>query len=256
MNFETLQVNAWDERRNILIPGDQIATLEMCLRHFFSCYKQAIKDHHAFYVALSGGSTPKEVYRHLCQPPYSEQLDWNKIYLFWGDERKVPPTDAESNYKMAMDAGFKDMPIPKDHIFRMQAEKDIQQSAALYEKTLLQVLPNKSFDLVILGMGEDGHTASLFPHTEALHSKDCFVVANYIPQKDTWRMTLTFEAINQAKNIALYVMGSSKKYTLKEVFESEEQTDRYPVQAVGTKEHKALWIIDESAGSLLSKKLY
>lgn len=251
MNFEALQVNAWDARRNIVIPGDETATLDICLRHFLSCYRQAIKDHHAFYIALSGGSTPKALYTALCRPPYSEQIDWRKVWLFWGDERSAAPNHPDNNYKMALDAGFHSVPIPKEQIFRMKAEKDIQHNATLYEETLRRVLPNTSFDLIILGMGDDGHTASLFPHTEALHIRNHLVVANHVPQKNTWRMTLTFEMINQAKNIVIYVLGASKKQILKEVLEGPEDIDRYPIQGIGTKQHKALWIIDEAAAELL-----
>ncbi len=246
MNIESLKVHAWDERREILIPGDELATIDVCVRHFITSCRRAIEDHGAFYVALSGGSTPKAVYRQLTTAPYCDKIDWTKVWLFWGDERSVPPTDDESNYKMAIDAGFAKMPIPKEQIIRMRAEEHIEENALAYEKILQKKHP---LDLVILGMGEDGHTASLFPLTEALKAKNRLVVANYVPQKNTWRMTLTYEAINSAHNIVIYVIGASKRQTLKDIFQSQEQFERYPIQLIGTKEHKALWILDEQAAT-------
>lgn len=246
MNIESLKVHAWDDRREILIPGDEVATIDVCVRHFITSCRRAIEDHGAFYVALSGGSTPKAVYQQLTSAPYSDKIDWTKVWLFWGDERSVPPTYDDSNYKMAMDAGFAKMPIPKEQIIRMRAEEHIEENALTYEKILQKLIP---LDLVILGMGEDGHTASLFPQTEALKAKNRLVIANYVPQKNTWRMTLTYEAINSAQNIVIYVIGASKSKTLKEIFQSAEQFERYPIQFIGTKEHKALWILDDQAAS-------
>ena len=251
MNIEKLKVNAWDERRNLLIPGDEAATLDVCIRHFIAAIREAIQDHGAFYVALSGGSTPKAIYRSLSSAPYSEQIPWDKIWLFWGDERSDP---AQSNYKMTMEAGFGTMPIPKNQIFPMKAQENIEEGALDYQKQIENALKGHPFDLVMLGMGEDGHTASLFPQTDALKVQGKLVVANYVPQKNTWRMTLTYEAINSAHNIAIYVLGESKKETLVEVFKSEENFERYPIQKIGTKENKALWIMDSAAASELIKE--
>ncbi len=254
MNLENLKINSFDERRNILIPGDEVATLDVCIRHFISTCKEAIKKHDAFYVALAGGSTPKALYQHITATPYAEQIQWEKVWLFWGDERNVPPTSDESNYKMAMDAGFTNVPIPKEQIFRMHAEENIEDNASRYDSTIRDTLKENAFDLVILGMGEDGHTASLFPQTEGLKSENRLAIANFVPQKNTWRMTLTFEAINQAENIAIYAIGAAKKHTLAEVLHSEYDPTRFPVQNIGTKEHKALWIIDEAAAAELNSQ--
>jgi 6-phosphogluconolactonase len=249
VTFENLKIHSWDDRRDFLIPGDKTATIDVCIRHFISSYDKAIQEHGAFFVALSGGSTPNAVYQKLTSDPFSEKIDWSKVWLFWGDERSVPPTDPENNYRMAMDAGFNKVPIPHEQIIRMRAEENIEENALDYEKTLKKILKEHPFDLVILGMGEDGHTASLFPQTEALKAKERLVVANFVPQKNTWRMTLTFEAINAAQNIAIYVIGASKKETVKQIFKSEAQFERYPIQLIGTRGHKALWILDQEAAS-------
>jgi 6-phosphogluconolactonase len=252
MLIDQFKPKSWDERRLLLIPGDYLSTLIFCVEHFIALAHKAIADHGIFCVALSGGSTPKAIFEHLCQPPYRAKVQWSKIFLFWSDERSVPPAHPESNYHMAMEAGFKDMDIPSSHIYRMRAEENIQENALRYEEQIRSVLKGQPFDLIMLGMGEDGHTASLFPHTEGLKVKDRLVIANYIPQKQTWRMTMSYGCINQARHIAIYVLGASKKEILKNVLKSADQFDNFPVQAVGTKENKALWIADEAAAALIS----
>jgi 6-phosphogluconolactonase len=248
-----LHPTALDERRDLVVPGDNIATLSFAADHFISVANEAVDQHGFFAVALSGGSTPKALFERLCHPPYESQLPWKKIHLFWSDERAVPPSDPESNYHMAMEAGFNKMPIPSSQIHRMIAENEIQKNAEEYEKTIKDVLKDKPFELVMLGMGDDGHTASLFPNTEGLNISDRLVIANFIPQKNTWRMTMTFTCINQASHIAIYALGASKKFMLAKVLLSK--TEEFPAQRVGSKEHKALWIADEAAADLvLSEK--
>lgn len=255
MLIEKLQPRAWDERRDIIVPGDYQMTLIFCVEHFIALSKQAIKDHNAFFVALSGGSTPKAMFEHLTSPPYDQMIEWNKLHLFWSDERSVPPDHPDSNYQMAMQTGFSKMPIPKEQIHRMPAEENIEESARDYEQTMNAVLKGRPFDLIMLGMGEDGHTASLFPNTKGLHVENRLVIANFIPAKSSWRMTMTFACINRALNIAIYVLGASKKETLAEVLLSPSQFDRYPVQRIGTVTRHALWIADEAAAAgLITKK--
>ncbi len=252
MLIEKLQPRSWDERRDIIVPGDYCLTVIYCVEHFIAASKRAIKDHDAFFVALSGGSTPKAIFEHLSSPPYDQMIQWNKVHLFWSDERACPPDNPESNYHMAMQAGLSKMPIPPAHIHRMRAEDHIEANALSYEKTIQATLKGRPFDLVMLGMGEDGHTASLFPHTDGLHVKNRLVIANYIPQKQTWRMTFTFDCINQAENIAIYVLGASKKMMFAETLLSKNQ---YPIQNVGTPTHRALWIADTAAAEeLIAKK--
>lgn len=240
----------FDERRDIIIPGDIEKTIEFCVSHFIQLANKAIKDHGAFFVALSGGSTPKAIFNKLASEKYRSSIDWEKVYLFWSDERSVGPNHEESNYNMAMKAGFDSLAIPKDHIFRMKAETDIDKHALEYEHLIKDHVENNSFDLIMLGMGEDGHTASLFPHTQALKEHSRLVVSNFIPEKNTWRMTMTFPCINKAKTIAIYVLGSSKANRVKEILSSQQTS--YPVALVGTKTHKALWIMDSKASHFIS----
>jgi len=237
----------WDERRTLAVPGDEKATLTYSAEHWIFLAKKAIEQKGSFFAALSGGSTPKAIYT-LLATTYSSQIDWTKVHLFWSDERCVPPTDPENNYYMAMEAGIKALSIPASHIHRMHAEKDIEKHATLYEAEIRKTLGSSSFDLIMLGMGEDGHTASLFPSTEALKVADKLIVANTVPSKKCTRMTMTFPCINSAQNIVIYVIGAAKASMLKRALSKGEEL---PVQRVGTKKHKALWIADESAASSL-----
>ncbi len=248
MLIHEFRPEAWDARRNLIVPGDHSSTITFCVDHFLAVCKESIDQHGYCSVALSGGSTPKEIYQRLTSIPYKDLIDWKKILLFWGDERSVPPSDPDSNYHMAMEAGFDKMPIPKENIFRMQAEGNIEQHALAYEETIKTTLKGKSFDLMMLGVGEDGHTASLFPNTKALTITDHLVVANHVPQKNTWRMTLTYPCINSARHIAIYVLGSKKKYTVEMVLLGPGE---YPIQKIGTNKNKALWILDDGAAEIL-----
>jgi 6-phosphogluconolactonase len=232
----------------LIVPGDLRATQHFAVQHLITLCRDAIQENGSFAVALSGGSTPKALYEILCQPPYSLEVEWDKVHLFWSDERSVGPSHPDSNYHMAMKAGFAKVPLPPAHIHRMVAETDIHKNATLYEKKILTILEDRAFDLVMLGMGEDGHTASLFPATEALQDRDRLAVANFVPQKKTWRMTLTFEAINAAKAQVFYVMGKAKAPMLTQVLNSPPTL---PCQLVGTADHPALWIADQEAACLL-----
>lgn len=245
-----------DDRRVVIIPGNHAETLEFCINHWLEAAEDAIADHGFFAVALSGGSTPKAIYKGLVASDAAQALDWSKVFFFWSDERSVPPSHEESNYHMAMEeGGLHLLPIPRENVFRMVAETEIEENAKLYEEVILRKLGGHAFDLIMLGMGEDGHTASLFPHTEALHAKDRLVVANFIPQKNTWRMTFTYACINAAQEICLYVLGDGKKHTLVDVLMSPLQPEKFPSQFVGTSSHKATWIADEGASGLLQEKL-
>jgi len=252
--IEKLEPRSWDERRQIIIPGDQQMTTIFCVEQFISLSKKAIKDHDAFFVVLSGGSTPKAIFEHLSSPPYAQMVEWNKVHLFWGDERSAAPDHAENNYHMAMQAGLRKVPIPKEQIHRMRAEENIEENALAYEQEIASVLKGRPFDFIMLGMGEDGHTASLFPGTEALHVQGRLVVANDVPQKNTRRMTLTYDCINQAHHVSIYVLGASKKETLAQVLLSPNQFEKYPVQKIGTPTHRALWIADQDAAEGLILK--
>ncbi len=244
-------IKSLDERRDIIIPGNMEKTIHFCVQQFLETGLEAIEERGLFTVALSGGQTPNAIFKELSNPSYQKALDWTKVLCFWSDERSVPPTDPESNYAMAMKSGLAKLPLPQENIFRMVAENDIEENALAYEELIREKVPSVSFDLLMLGMGEDGHTASLFPRTHGLHTKDRLVIANYIPQKHTWRMSLTYECIHAAKVISIYAMGKNKSEMVAQALTSAYDPDNIPIQRVGTPHHKALWILDNEASEKL-----
>lgn len=245
-------IQSLDARRDIIIPGDAQETVHFCVEQFLAIGQEAIAQRGFFTVALSGGQTPHAIFKALSLPANRDRLDWSKVLCFWSDERSVPPSHPESNYKTAMDAGLKALPLLKEHIFRMQAEENIEENALEYEKLIRQWVPSVSFDLLMLGMGEDGHTASLFPRTHGLHTKDRLVIANFVPQKETWRMSFTYECIHSAKVICIYAIGKNKESMVAQALTSFYDPDNLPIQRVGTDHHKALWILDyDSSRKLL-----
>ncbi len=205
-----------------------------------------------FRLALSGGSTPRLLYQLLVQPPYVNAIDWPQIELFWGDERPVPPEHPDSNYRMAYEALIQHVPIPPAHIHRIQAELPPEQAADAYDQHLHKNFPNiPAFDVMLLGMGTDGHTASLFPHTAALHENSRWCVANHIPTLKTSRITLTYPAINAAKKILVLVTGAAKAPMLSRVLYGAYSPEELPIQAVKPNHGELLWLIDEAAASAL-----
>ncbi len=231
-----------DSRRTLIVPGDKEATLTFCVQQIIDICTLAINTRGLCTLALSGGSTPQALFALL--PAYKHLVDWTKVHLFWSDERSVPPEDPDSNYGMAMRSGLNKLPIPEAHIHRMIAEKDIEENARLYEKTVDTVLQGKPFDLIMLGLGEDGHIASLFPNTDGLHIKDRKILAQFVPQKNTWRMSMSFPCLENSHHTVIYVLGSSKASILQAIlFKGYE----CPAQHVGTPAHPVLWIADSSA---------
>ncbi len=235
-----------DDRRKVIVPGDEIETVTYAADHFINCARTAIAFHGTFFVALSGGSTPKLIYEKIKQT-HLNSIDWKKVFLFWSDERAVPGDHPDSNFKMAMDAGMGQLGIPETQIFRMKGEGDIISHATDYESSIKQTLKDRHFDLIMLGVGEDGHTASLFPNTKGLFNKTNLVIANEVPQKSCWRMTFTYSLINSAHNICFYAIGKGKKEIIKKVL----FTNDYPASQIGDLLHPALWILDTSAGNSL-----
>lgn len=223
-----------------------------------------------FTVALSGGSTPKAMLSLLGADPFRETAPWSSIYFFWGDERCVPPDHQDSNYRMATEALLSKVPVPPQNVFRIPAENsDTQHAAAEYAATLttfflagpaatrtgtapLSNVPR--FDLVFLGMGPDGHTASLFPHTAALQAGENEIcVANYVDKLKTNRITLTAATINNARNVTFLAGGADKAEVLKDVLEGRYQPDLYPSQMIRPRNGSLLWMVDEASARLLTE---
>lgn len=246
------QLKLYDDRRDFLIPGNKEETIAFSAKQLVDLANEAIRDHGRFTIAVSGGSTPNAIYKELANTA-KDKVDWSKVYLFWSDERSVPPNHPDSNFTNAMEAGLKELPIPKEQIFRMVGEGAIEENALEYEKLIKKHVPHETFDVVMLGMGEDGHTASLFPKTHGLHADKRQAIANYVPRLDTWRMSLTFDTINRARYRIIYVIGRNKAHTVKEIFSEPYRPDELPIQKIGTPTHKALWIFDRDAVSELKR---
>lgn len=220
----------------------------------------------SFTVALSGGSTPKAMFKLLAESPFLETVPWESIYLFWGDERCVPPDHADSNYRMTNETMLSKVPIPAGNVFRVEGENPDHDKAArdyadkLTNFFLTKKHPSKTaplntvprFDLIFLGMGPDGHTASLFPHTTALKNDSDIVVANFVEKFNAYRITLTARTINNARNITFLAGGADKAEVLKQVLEGERNPDLYPSQLINPTKGTLLWLVDEAAAAQLS----
>lgn len=207
-------------------------------------------------VAISGGTTPKAMFALLASEPFASKVPWDKLDLYWVDERCVPPDDVESNYRMTWETLLSKVPLPAERIHRMEGELEPEVAAARYEAVIrngfkLEGAQTPTFDLVLLGMGDDGHTASLFPHTEALNDMTHIVVANHIPQKNTWRVTLTWSVINQGKEVAFLIEGEKKAQVLHEVFEGPYQPEIYPSQIIRPANGKLTLLLDTAAAAKL-----
>lgn len=207
-----------------------------------------------FNMALAGGSTPKSLYQLLSGGEFKEKIDWSKVYFFFGDERNVLPDDAESNFRMANENLFTPLKIKDENIFRWQTEN--AEAALDYQNKIIKFfdlaenqLPR--FDMILLGMGDDGHTASLFPFTDALNERELLAVANPVEKLDTTRFTLTFPVINNARNVMFLVKGADKAETLQTVLEGEFQPEKYPSQAVKPVDGELLWLIEKEAARFL-----
>jgi 6-phosphogluconolactonase len=220
---------------------------------------EAVAQRGRFTIALSGGSTPKNLYNLLATNARTA-LPWDRMFFFWGDERHVPPTDPESNYQMVEEAMLSKIPVAAGNVFRIKAENpDAAAAAEDYEQTLKKFFalePGQfpSFDLILLGMGPDGHTASLFPGTAALQEKSRLVVANWVEKMKTHRITLTLSVLNAARCVTFLVSGTDKATVLREVLEENVPAEQYPAKLVKPSDGKLIWLIDRAAASQLTNK--
>jgi 6-phosphogluconolactonase len=224
---------------------------------FLKSVAEAVAQKGAFTVALAGGSTPKALYSQLADEPLRSQIPWEKLHFFFGDERHAPPDGAESNFRMANEALFSKGAIKPEQITRIKGEyADTEKAALEYEQALrayfkLKVGEYPRFDLVLLGMGEEGHTLSLFPGTKALHTTDRIVVRNWVGKLYTERITLTATAANHASRVIFMVTRADKAPALKAVLEGPYEPEQLPAQLIQPASGKLLWLVDQAAGSML-----
>lgn len=217
----------------------------------------AVSQRGRFIIALSGGSTPKSLY-NLIAANADKSIPWEKVFFFWSDERHVPPDNPDSNYRMAKENLLSKIPVPAANIFPVPAENpNAEEAAASYEATIRKFFGAKAgefprFDLILLGMGPDGHTASLFPETAALQEKSRLVVANWVEKLNTSRITFTLPLLNAARSVLFLVSGSDKAGVLREVLEGNAPGEKYPSKLIKPDSGKVLWFVDRAAASQLS----
>jgi len=230
---------------------------EAAAEEVISTAHQAIVQRGRFTIALSGGSTPRNLFTLLATNARSS-LPWERTFFFWGDERHVPPTDPDSNYRMAEEAMLSKIPVAAGNVFRVPSENpDAAAAAEAYEQTLrkffaLQPGQVPRFDLILLGMGPDGHTASLFPGTAALQEKSRLVIANWVEKLKASRITLTLPVLNAASSVAFLVSGTDKAAALHAVLESDAPGEQYPSRLVRPSDGKLIWFVDRAAASGLA----
>jgi 6-phosphogluconolactonase len=247
-------MNAFVEIRTLTTPQELFAS---AAEEVIRATNDAVAQRGRFTIALSGGSTPKSLFNLLATNAKST-LPWDRMFFFWGDERHVPPTDGDSNYRMADEAMLSKVPVPAGNVFRFMTENpDAAAVADSYEQTLRKFFTLKAgelprFDLILLGMGPDGHTASLFPGTAALKETSRLVVANWVEKLKTHRLTLTLPVINAARSVAFLVSGVDKASPLHAVLETDASGEQYPSKLIHPTDGKLVWLIDRAAASQLT----
>ncbi len=238
----------------IRVLPDPPALADAAARYVVEQAQAAIDARGAFSIALSGGSTPRELHLRLSNPPYVDQVDWAHVHVFFGDERCVAPDDPRSNYRMADETLLSRVPIPADQVHRMQGELAPQEAASRYEAELKTFFGNDQprLDVILLGMGDNGHTASLFPGLTAVHEQQRWVVAEYVAEVSMWRLTLTPAVLNLAREAVFLVAGSGKAAMLQQVLEGPFAPDERPAQIVRPTPGEVVWLVDAAAAEKLS----
>jgi len=247
-------VSTSEARPRVQVFDDAEAVARGAAERFVELGQAAIDARGCFSVGLAGGSTPKRAYELLASEAYREQLNWSKVHIFFGDERCVPPDHSESNYRMANEALISRVSIPPPNVHRINGLGDAVANASLYEdelRTFFNAASWPRFDLVLLGMGDDGHTASLFPGTKALVEPRAWVVANWVEKFGAFRITLTAPAINHAANIAFLVTGATKAERLLEVLRGALDPEKLPSQLIQPLDGSLFWLVDKAAAGRL-----
>ena len=240
------------------VEPDPAALARRAACHLVEMASEAAEANGRARIAVSGGSTPKAAFQLLADPeqPFRKRMPWEDLELFWVDERTVPPDHPDSNYHMTREALLDHVPLHPQQVHRMEGELDPEVAAARYESELrntfrLEGAETPRFDLISLGMGDDGHTASLFPHTAAIHEMGRLVTANHVPQKNTWRITLTWPVINQARSVFFLIGGADKAERVHEVFMGPRDPERLPSQLIWPSSGILTLFLDKASAALL-----
>ena len=235
----------------IKVVRDAKAVTEEAARLIVEAATAKLSDHdNVFSLVLSGGKTPQALYELLASEPNRARVDWSKVEIYFGDERTVPPDHPDSNFGMARAAMLSKLPIPESNIHRMRGELTPEAAAIEYGQLLKSRFPESGPDVVLLGMGDDGHTASLFPETTALDETHHRCAANFVPKLNTWRITMTFPFLNSAENILILVAGAGKAERVAEVLEGPKDIHRLPIQGIFPKNGRLTWLLDTEAAGM------
>lgn len=234
---------------------DPKAASEAMAEDFKAIALNAVQAKGRFTLALTGGSSPLMLHKILSSDAYRQSIPWEKCFVFWGDERAVPFDDEQNNAKMGFETLLNNVAVPKEQIFRMNSEIPPIKAAEEYEKKLQAHFKNAepAFDLILLGMGADGHTASIFPGTDVVHEKTQWVSTGYNSEQKSPRITLTAPLINKAQNIFFAVFGDGKAKTLLNIFHGEYSPEVFPSQLIKPEKRNLYWYIDEAAGKFIKE---
>ena len=241
-----------DAEPNVLVFDDAESVARAAAARVAELARESIGARGLFTIALSGGSTPRRVYELLAGEEFREGIDWPNVHVFFGDERMVPPDSAESNYRMANEALLARVPLPPENIHRIDGVGDAAANASAYELEMRGLFGDAEWprlDLVLLGMGDDGHTASLFPGTAVLNETRLWVAPNWVEKLGAWRVTLTAPVINAARHVTFLVNGAGKAARLREVLKGERDPSRLPSQLIRPSDGTLEWFVDRAAAA-------
>lgn len=251
LTFHLLTLHFSPMNLNVFPTADEV--LSALAEYFITRASQAIERRGRFAVALSGGNSPKKLYQLLASPAYRERVAWEQAYFFFGDERNVPHTSPDSNYLMAKTALFDPLGIRPTQVFAVDTSLEPAEAAAQYCVDIEEFFGEKKakFDLVLLGLGDNAHTASLFPHTPVLHDKTVGVKEVWLPEQQVYRITMTAPLLNQARAIAFLVYGADKAVAVAQVLGPAQNIEQYPAQLIAPSSEEVQWYLDEAAAKEL-----
>lgn len=242
-------------KREIRVHPNKAELVKAVAEQLVGSFQKAMDKHDGCCVALAGGSTPRDLYALLATDGFRDRIGWQQLKVFWGDERMVPPDHPDSNYRMAREALLDHVPIPPKNIFRVRGEMSPREAAGEYSDVLREHCKGNppKFDVVLLGLGGDGHTASLFPRTRVFDIEDEPVAAVFVPNLNAWRVTLTLPVLNAAREVMFLVAGKSKAEIVQQVLRSRVATKELPATLVQPRSGKLEWMLDAAAAELLAK---
>jgi 6-phosphogluconolactonase len=235
----------------IRVMGDESTVARAAAERVIQAAASAVETTGRFHLALSGGRTPRPVYELLAADGNLGRIQWAAVHIYFTDERQVPPTHADSNFRLASDTLLDLVPIPPQNIHRMKGELEPEAAAAEYGRMLSETFSDGGLDLAILGVGEDGHTASLFPRHPALQERQHRCVAARIDQLGAWRITLTAPFLNRSREVMVLVTGENKAGIVQQVLEGEPDPLRLPIQLIDPPEGRITWILDSAAAGMV-----